>query len=264
MAQPGRIYRRTAAGHMAVDTDDRSVPSDYRRILRVIEGDTHRDVVRGCLRQYPDRLIDEWLDEIAEIGLLTSVPDTAKHDLDFTALLGPGPKAPALLAEDEARIAKDTTDANETLARQGAYVNEERARNREPFARAPAATRVLLVEDDPDQLALADLRLSAAGYPVHAASSGRELMRALHDHGPPDVLLLDVMLPDADGFRILAQMRRNPALALLPIVMLTAKDSAEDVRRGMELGADGYVTKPYSKTILADTIAKVLNRPPAK
>lgn len=250
---------------MAVETDDRSVPSDYRRILAVVDGDTHQDVVRGCLRQYPDGMLAEWLAEIEELGLLSSVAAAEEHDLDFTSLLGPKTaKSPALLAEDARRIEKDAKDADATLSRQGAFVNENRAKNRLPFAGAPSGTNVLLVEDDPDQLALADLRLSVAGYPVRAATSGRELMAALRENGPPDILLLDVMLPDADGFNILAQMRRNPTLALLPIVMLTAKDSAEDVRKGLALGADGYVTKPYSKNILADTIRKVLKQEPPK
>lgn len=264
MGEAGRIYRRTAAGTMAVETGDRSVPSDYRRILAVIEGDTHQDVIRGCLRQFPDTLLDEWLGEIEELGLLSSTAAAASHDLDFTALLGPSRVEPPLIAEDAARIARDARGANDVLRRQGAFVNEARAKNRPPFARQPAETRVLLVEDDSDQLALADLRLSAAGYPVRAAASGKELMKALQEYGLPDVLLLDVILPDANGFRILAQMRRNPTLALLPIVMLTAKDSPEDVRKGLELGADGYVTKPYSKNILADTLRKVLNQAPAK
>ncbi len=66
------------------------------------------------------------------------------------------------------------------------------------------------------------------------------------------------MLPDGDGFQILAGLRRHPDFALLPVIMLTALDSAEDIRRGLDLGADGYMTKPYSKDLLADTIRQVL------
>jgi CheY-like chemotaxis protein len=265
MGEAGRIYRRTAAGNMVVEADDRSVPSDYRRILGVIEGETHQDVVRGCLRQFPDRLLAEWLAELEELGMLSSVAAAEQHDLDFTALLSPGAaKSPKLPAEDAATIARDAKGANDTLTRQGAFVNAHRARHREPFTQPPSATHVLVVEDDPDQLALADLRLSAAGYMVRAVTCGRDLMAALHDYGLPDILLLDVMLPDADGFKILGQMRRNAALSLLPIVMLTAKDSVEDVRKGLALGADGYITKPYSKNILAETIGKVLNHAPAQ
>lgn len=265
MAQTGRIYRRTEAGDTAVEADDRSLPSDYRRILGLIEGDTHQDVVRGCLRQFPDKLLADWLAELEELGMLSSVAAASEHDLDFTALLSPAAgKSPRLPAEDAAKIAQDAKGANDTLTRQGAFVNAHRAKHRAPFSQPPSETHVLVVEDDPDQLALADLRLSAAGYMVRAVTCGKDLMEALRDYGLPDILLLDVMLPDADGFKILGQMRRNAALTLLPIVMLTAKDSVEDVRKGLALGADGYITKPYSKNILADTIGKVLNNAPAQ
>jgi DNA-binding response OmpR family regulator len=116
--------------------------------------------------------------------------------------------------------------------------------------------------DDPDQLALADLRVSAADYGVRTASSGAELTRRLLEEGPPDLLLLDVMLPDGNGFDILAKLRRHPKFAELPIVLLTVVSDVEHVATGLGLGADGYVTKPYSKNILVGVIKGVLGTPP--
>ena len=66
------------------------------------------------------------------------------------------------------------------------------------------------------------------------------------------------MLPDGSGFEILAGMRRHARFALVPVIMLTALDSAEDIRRGLDLGADGYITKPYSKNQLAEVMGHVL------
>jgi two-component system OmpR family response regulator len=117
---------------------------------------------------------------------------------------------------------------------------------------------ILIVEDDPDQLALADLRVSMAGYKVRVATSVNGFLQAIVDEGAPDLLLLDVMLPDGDGFDVLARMRRHPALGSLPIVMLTAKSEAADIGRGLVLGADGYVTKPYTKNLIVDVIRRVL------
>ncbi|MGA7985551.1 MAG: hypothetical protein WCA01_10270, partial [Burkholderiales bacterium] len=65
-----RIYHRTASGENAFSSGDSAIPSDYRRILRVIEGDTHSDVVRGLLRQFPDALLAEWLAELEELGMI--------------------------------------------------------------------------------------------------------------------------------------------------------------------------------------------------
>jgi CheY-like chemotaxis protein len=214
-------------------------------------------VVRGCLRQFPDKLLDDWLGELEEMGWLESMPETDEHDLDFAQPLF---EEPRLLAEDMKRLEGDASQAGASLAKTGAYLSPDRLKNRAPCRKKPAETTVLIVEDDPDQLALADLRVTLAGYHVRAANSAHTLLSSLHSHGAPDVVLLDVELPDGNGFQILGQLRRNKALALLPVIMLTAKDDTQDIRKGLALGADGYVTKPYSKNVLADTIRAVLKQ----
>lgn len=262
MAGQGRIYRRTAIGNKAVANDDRSVPADYRRVLDVVRADTPADVIRGCLRQYPDRLLADWLVEIEELGLLESWIAAEDLELDFTvAAATPAASPPTVLPEDAPGLARAATAARSDLASAGAYFAEARLANREPNRKLPFLIDVLIVEDDPDQLALADLRVTMAGYAVRAARSGQEFTESLRAKGAPDILLLDVMLPDCDGFEILARVRRHPHLALLAVVMLTAKDDPADIMKGLALGADGYVTKPYSKSILVDAIQKVLKQP---
>jgi two-component system, sensor histidine kinase and response regulator len=73
-------------------------------------------------------------------------------------------------------------------------------------------------------------------------------------------VLLDVMLPDGNGFDLLGKLRASAEFATLPIVMLTAKTELSDIHNGLNLGADGYITKPYSKTQLAEVIARVLKQ----
>jgi CheY-like chemotaxis protein len=266
MSNGGKIYRRTQAGRAAVESGDVAIPADYRRILALLDAESHADVIRGCLRQFPDALLEEWLGELEEIGMLESRPAAGgAPDVPFAA---PGVAQPEklvpVLAEDAARIEREANAAGTALSRAGAYLAEDRLRNRAPLAKPVADTVVLIVEDDPDQLALADLRVSMAGYQVRVAGSARALNDTLRVHGLPDILLLDVMLPDTDGFRTLAGMRRHPKLSLLPVIMLTAKDDPADIRAGLALGADGYVTKPYSKNILVDTIRRVLKSAPPK
>jgi DNA-binding response OmpR family regulator len=117
------------------------------------------------------------------------------------------------------------------------------------------------VEDDPDQAALAELRLTMAGYRVRSVDRAKALSRYLREEVRPDLLLLDVMLPDGNGFDILAQLRASPEFATLPIVLLTVKAELADIRNGLALGADGYITKPYSKNQLAEVIGRVLKQP---
>ena len=251
----GRLLRLTDAGRKAWDTQDAKVPRDYRRILGLIESEAHSDVIRGYLRRYPDKLIFEWLSELEDLGLVESAADAASHDLDFTSSL----KLPEMIAEDRKRLAEDTKAAGASLSRKGVYLATDRLKNRADSGKAAADTVVLIVEDDPDQLALAELRVGMARYQVRSADSAKGLLEALKE-GTPDLLLLDVLLPDGDGFDILANLRKHPAHALLPVIMLTIRDEPADIHRGLAFGADGYVTKPYSRDLLADLIRRVLKQ----
>jgi CheY-like chemotaxis protein len=250
----GRIYRMSTSGRRAWEKEDATVPAAFRRILGMLDAETHTDVMRGYLRRYPDELILEWLAELEELGLVESRPDKASHDLDFTGNF----KQPQPIAEDRKQLAQESHDAGGVLKRKGVYLAAERLQHRAPSEKAPAETVVLIVEDDPDQLALAQLRVRMAGFAARTADSAGALQAVLERGEPPDVLLLDIMLPDGDGFDILAGLRSSPQHALLPVVMLTVKDSQTDIERGLALGADGYVVKPYSKKLLEEVLSQVL------
>ena len=253
------IYRRTASGDKALVSDDATVPPEYRRILGVMEGVTHGDVIRGLLRQFPDALLGDWLSEVEELGFVVSAPADPTHDLDFTGPMGKAQIEPRIVTpEDTNRLEKQALAARTALNRAGAYLSPDRLQNRKPVAKVPGEIVVLIVEDDPDQAALANLRVSAAGYSVRIARNCKELIEEIGTRVLPDLVLLDVMLPDGNGFDVLTNIRRHPQLALLPVVMLTVLAKPEEVRRGLNLGADGYITKPYSKRVLTEVIRTVL------
>ena len=255
MSQGGRSYRLTQAGREAWESEDTAVPADYRRLLWMMDFHGHAGVVQGLLRHYPRNILDEWLGEMAELGLIEPVPEGSAGMLDATPLRSLD--STLALGQLELREAKA---AGAALARTGAYLSTDRLAARGALQKAPADTVVLIVEDDPDQLALADLRVSMSGYQVRVAGSLKGFLQAMLDDGAPDLLLLDVELSDGDGFEILSRMRRHRELHALPIVMLTAKSAPEEIGRGLVLGADGYITKPYTKNILADVIRRVLKQ----
>ncbi len=250
-----RNYRLTDAGRAAWEGQDVAVPADYRRILWMMDFHAEGGFADSLLSMYPRAMLEEWLSELEEIGLIEPVPEGEASSGGFGAR-----QIDKTLAVDPARAREAGQAAGAALARSGAYLATDRLRSRPAFTKAPADTVILIVEDDPDQLALADLRVSMAGYKVRVASSVNAFLQAMLDEGAPDLLLLDVMLPDGDGFEVLARMRRHQALGSLPIVMLTAKSEPADIGKGLVLGADGYVTKPYTKQILADVIGQVLGK----
>jgi len=256
------LYRRTTSGEAALRSVDTAIPVDYRRILCLIDKDTHPNVVRGRLRQHSDALIADWLAELEEIGFIESTDAGDAFDLDFNPLASDAPSITALgkIPDEQRRIEDEARAVDVALKDKGAYLATARLENREPLSKDPAQIVILLVEDDPDQAALGDLRVSMAGYRVRLARSCREMVMDLETQPLADLVLLDVMLPDGNGFGILACMRTDPRLSLLPVIMLTALTSAEDIQRGLDLGADGYITKPYSKDLLVDTIRQVLRQ----
>jgi CheY-like chemotaxis protein len=230
-----------------------AVPEDYRRILWLMDFHGQDGVVGELLRRYPRNVLDEWLTEMEDLGLIEPAIEGQGDESAFSML-----EADRTLGLDQARMRRDGESASVALARTGAYISADRLSRRPAPRRPPADTVVLIVEDDPDQLALADLRVSMAGYKVRVAKSVNEFLHSMLDEGAPDLLLLDVVLPDGNGFDLLTKMRRHAVLGSLPIVMLTAENEAEDIGKGLLLGADGYITKPYTKNILADVIRRVL------
>jgi CheY-like chemotaxis protein len=254
------VYSLTALGQDTLSTDSSkgNLPQDYRRLLGMVEVGGHEEVIRGRMRRFPDRLIQEWLKELEDLKLLESHEAGELDAITFTG--APLPLLPPLTDEDRKRLAKTTVAGGATLLRSGSFLSDDRVANLPPLAKAPADTAILLVEDDPDQLALGELRLTMAGYQVRSVDRAKALSLYLREKPRPDLLLLDVMLPDGNGFDILAQLRGRPEFSTLPIVLLTAKAELKDIRNGLALGTDGYITKPYSKNQLAEVIGRVLKQ----
>jgi two-component system phosphate regulon response regulator PhoB len=119
--------------------------------------------------------------------------------------------------------------------------------------------KILLVDDEPDALEILGFKLREAGFtPIFAKDGARALAAARQDR--PDLIVLDLMLPEVDGLEVCKILRRDPATAAIPILMLTARAAEMDRVLGLELGADDYVTKPFSPRELVLRIRKLLQR----
>jgi len=117
--------------------------------------------------------------------------------------------------------------------------------------------RLLVVEDEPNILELLSASLRYAGFEVITAAGGTEAVQAAQRHRP-DLIVLDVMLPDMDGFDVIRRLRGGGAR--IPVVFLTARDGTDDKVRGLTLGGDDYVTKPFSLEEVIARIKAVLRR----
>lgn len=119
--------------------------------------------------------------------------------------------------------------------------------------------KILVVDDEEDILELVRYNLEREGFQVTCAESGENAMERTRHEGP-DLIVLDLMLPGIDGLEVARRLKQNQKTAGLPIVMLTAKVEEADIVTGLELGADDYMTKPFSPRVLIARIKAVLRR----
>ena len=120
--------------------------------------------------------------------------------------------------------------------------------------------RVLIADDEPNIVISLEFLMSQAGFEVESVGNGEAALEAIR-RSPPDVLLLDVMLPVRDGFEVCQTIRQDPSFARLKIVMLTAKGRDTEVTKGLALGADAYVTKPFATRELLQTVRDLAGGP---
>ncbi|HJQ21260.1 MAG TPA: response regulator transcription factor [Gemmatimonadaceae bacterium] len=124
---------------------------------------------------------------------------------------------------------------------------------------AAPGERILVVDDEPDILALVTYHLARAGYRLSTATTGTEALQAARDEQPA-LVVLDLMLPELSGFEVLERMRAENALAEIPVLMLTARREEPDRVQGLSLGADDYLVKPFSPQELVLRVRNILRR----
>jgi two-component system phosphate regulon response regulator PhoB len=118
---------------------------------------------------------------------------------------------------------------------------------------------ILVVDDDLDVLELVGAKLQSGGYQVSFATNGREALDRI-DQSPPALVILDVLMPDVDGFEVCRIIHERPETAHIPIIMLSAKRQESEIVRGLELGAEDFVLKPFSPRELAARVSALLRR----
>lgn len=116
---------------------------------------------------------------------------------------------------------------------------------------------IMVVDDNPDIITIVKTILEGKGYQVLSASSGQELLNLLTDQ-KPDLIILDIMMPEMDGLEVLGRLKAVTETASIPVILLTAKVQYEDVLGGYKLGADYYITKPFTSTQLVNGINLLL------
>ena len=178
---------------------------------------------------------------------------SGEGEVDFTEAV---PLA-AITPEAQERAKRAAITGAPLLEKVGYFLSLDRRTGERREPSGGGRYSILVVEDDADlaQL-LIDVFMNAA-FEVRWAANGAEINAELR-RGGIDLVLLDIVLPDADGLQVLGRIRMHPRLAELPVIMMTGKVQPEDVLAGLAAGADGYVTKPFKVSALASAVNVVL------
>ena len=124
----------------------------------------------------------------------------------------------------------------------------------------PASKRtIMVVDDNPDIVIIVTTILEAKGYVVQSASSGQEALSLLKGQ-KPDLIILDIMMPQMDGLEVLTRLKADQSTASIPVILLTAKIQENDIIAGYKAGAEYYITKPFTPTQVLEGINLILGR----
>jgi len=242
-AEEKRVYMLTSKGNAELTGANTALSAADLKLLVMIDGEASvEQIAKLTESQLPAEKVAAMLRDLARSGYVA--------DPDGTAAINVGD------------FFKEADLGLSSLQQKGFFVRIARRpapKKPEPGAK-PAEKKkptVLVVEDDPQLAKMLRTFLKMEDFVVHVAATREEINQALRE-AKPDVVLLDVVLPDLDGFDVLARMRQHEATKSVPIIMATAKATREAVLEGLRRGADGYVTKPYDVPVLLTAMKTVL------
>ena len=251
---PREVYGLTGRGQRELRESGTSLSAAELELLVLIDGKATVAQIERSTKEQPAEQVRGTLSKFYRDGLIDRSKHLKKNGLDFFSVTMPLqiPKGAA------ARSSEEANKGVSSLQDKGYFVRI--ARRSEighplPEGRNPV---MLVIDDDETLVKLLHTVFQLEGFELRTAGNRAEIVDAFAAEPSPDFILLDVMLPDIDGFEVLGRIRSHPVVKDVPVVMLTAKATREDVVNGLYLGADGYVTKPFEIEVLMSAVRSVL------
>jgi len=244
--QNDKVYQLTPKGKAELGSGATTLARDELDLLVRIDGTLSMRQIKAQVPMLADSAFSATFGRLIDMGLVAIV----EFDPFATQFQFPTSHANFSDADAESGVA--------SLKRSGYFVSIARSRWPARSLGAGEQRTAVVVEDDPMLAKFIETYLSLDGFSVRVAGNRAEVLAELRALPVPDLVLLDVMLPDTNGFDILLRMRQHPKLKDVPIIMLTGKATREDVLKGLEGDADGYVTKPFEAGVLMHAVNTVL------
>lgn len=248
------IYSATGKGLVELKTGADNLSALQARVLRLLDGKASIAVISAHLGEIADgRQLEQTIADLERLELATLLApaiDDETSDLGDIQVVELSPMDSVQAWAEAQRGARE-------LAEKG-YYSPVGTLHHARHEAGDGINRVLIVEDDNTTAKVLEFLLAEHDFQTVRAANAEGAFTELQRHPLPDVVLLDVQLPDVDGFAILRHIRATPELRDLPVIMVTALISDEDVLRGLKEGADGYIFKPFRWQTLHACIEKVL------
>lgn len=274
------VFKKTREGIDAQCDPRAPLSSAFKRLLTTIDGKLTLTQLQEKFPHLSIGDINMWASELARLRFIEPIAQFApaaatSYVYDGYVEMTADPEFKAAASEvgkwmkENIKSAAKTADDEMAKTSQMAVIEAQSTITTinnsgffmQPPEAAPAAGKkhlVLIVEDDPIQLALLKTIVTKEGHDIAIARNRAEVLAALNHLPYPDLLLLDVQLPDVDGFMILEKAKQHPALKAARVVMVTARTERADIAKGVLLGADGYITKPYRPATMTAAIRQAL------
>lgn len=251
------VYALTSAGEKELRAGATSLPPADIELLVRTDGNATVGEIAASMQALPAQAVIQTYARLARAGLVDLASNLRDDSLDFSDFFSDKPR-PAPSAQELAGARAEVATGVSSLQAEGFYVRiARRARSLRPREEGCTPTAIV-VEDDPHLGKFLKTYLEFDGFQVRLAAKRDEIIEALREPPLPDLVLLDVVLPDIDGFDVLLKMRQHAALKAVPVVMVTSKATREAVLMGLARGADGYLTKPVEPDTLMQAIRAVL------
>lgn len=249
------VYILTFSGNKELQGSETGLSELALELLVLIDGKATVGEIRKRVKVAAgDDLVSQAFEALVRGGYADHAANQLTQSLDFIEFFSDKPAQPSESALKQ--VQSEASSGVTTLQQHGYYVR---------IAMRPVAQRkregretVLIVEDDANLSKFLRQYLELEGFAARSAGNRNEIIAELRRQPLPDLVLLDVVLPDADGFQILLKMREHPALKSVPVLMLTAKATKESVLKGLAGGANGYITKPFQPESLITAVNTVL------
>ena len=249
------VYILTFKGNNELQASETSLGALALKLLVLIDGKLNVAGIRARAKLAEgDEQFLIAMNELVRDGYADLVTNQLTLSPDFIEFFSESPKklSESALTQAESEAASGVS----TLQRHGYYVRI--AMKAAAQIESSGGESVLIVEDDEALAKFLRKYLELEGFSATIAGNRNEIVAGLRRQPPPDLVLLDVVLPDADGFNILMKMREHPTLKTVPVMMLTAKATREAVLKGLAGGANGYITKPLQPDALIAAVKTVL------